>query len=271
MFLLNRIFALLMDWTVAPFRSHPLWGIVLSSLVVGLIMVLAFKFTSNSAGIKRAKDRIKAGLLEMLLYRDDPVVSLKAQGSIVSANLRYMGYAAFPLLVMLPFIVLSLVQLDAWYGKRPIRIGESTILKVELQSGGDLPDPTLELPEGLVAETEAFRLFTGTEVDWAIRATGPGDHEVGILLDGDRVTKRLAAGDRLTKLSVLRTVPSFPNSLFHPAEPPIPKGSAFKTIQVIYPDGRVRILGKDVHWMIPFFLFSIVFAFLLKGPLKVEI
>lgn len=270
MSIINAFFGFWVDLMVSPFRAHPLWGLVVSSLAVALLMLVVFKFTASKSGIKRCKDRIKANLLAVWLYRDDPLVSLKAQGGILAANLRYMGYAVLPLLIMLPFLILTLVHLDAWFGKRPLRPGETTLLTVLLKTGGPLPSPMLELPAGLSAETEAFRLSTGAEVDWSLKAKDSGSYEAVIELNGSRITKRISVGDRLDKLSSLKTGSAL-DSLLNPVEPAVPADSPFQSIRVTYPATEVKILGRKMHWMIPFFVLSILFAFALKGPLKVEI
>jgi hypothetical protein len=40
---------------------------------------------------------------------------------------------------------------------------------------------------------------------------------------------------------------------------------------VAYPDRAVSVLGLGMHWMIPFFVLSIAFAFALRGWMKVTI
>ena len=53
------------------------------SLLTALLMLFVFQLTSNQAGIRRAKDRIKAHLLELRLFKDNMRVTLWAQGGIL--------------------------------------------------------------------------------------------------------------------------------------------------------------------------------------------
>ena len=60
----------------------------------------------------------------------------------------------------------------------------------------------------------------------------------------------------------------FLNELLYPAEEPLPAGG-FESITVDYPEVDVGVLGYQTHWMIVFFVLSIVFAFILRGPMGV--
>jgi hypothetical protein len=64
---------------------------------------------------------------------------------------------------------------------------------------------------------------------------------------------------------------SFWSQLIYPAEPPLPAGSPVRAVRVSYPDREVNVLGLGMHWMIPFFVLSIAFAFALRGLFKVTI
>jgi hypothetical protein len=44
-----------------------------------------------------------------------------------------------------------------------------------------------------------------------------------------------------------------------------------KAIEVKYPDRENKLFGLGVHWVITFFVVSLVAAFALKGVLKTEV
>jgi len=269
--LLNGIAGVIVQVLVSPFKGIPWLGLVLVSAVAGAAMLVIYKYTSNQAGIKRAKDRIKAHLFEMLLYRDDIVVSFRAQGRILKANLVYMAYAVVPLLVILPVVLLILSQLEAWYGMRPLKVGESTQVKVVLGPGGTgLPTGELQIPEGLSVETPAYRSPAGSEVMWRVRAVGEGQHEMKVVIDGAEAAKSVVVGAGLHRLSERRGR-SFLDRLLYPVEKPLPKDSGILAIDIQYPDADVKMGPVETHWLVFFFVLSILFAFALRGPLGVEI
>ena len=60
----------------ASFLNSPLAIVVVLSLVVGLVLVVLFGYTSDQKAIKIAKDQLKAHLLAVRLFRDQlPVVA----------------------------------------------------------------------------------------------------------------------------------------------------------------------------------------------------
>jgi len=120
MSVVNLVFGRIVDTVLLPFRSlSPWFGLAVVSLLTALLMLEVYKLTSNQSAIRRAKDRIKAHLLEMRLYKDSLRVTLRAQAGILKANLAYMGANLKPLLVMIVPLVLILARLSVWYDRAP--------------------------------------------------------------------------------------------------------------------------------------------------------
>ena len=98
-----------------PFRElSPWFGMIFVSLITAFLMLWVFKLTSNQAGIRKAKNAIKAHLLELRLFKDNMRISLKAQGRIVRANMSYIACNSKPMLVMILPLLLILAQLNLW-------------------------------------------------------------------------------------------------------------------------------------------------------------
>src|SRR3974377_243951 len=111
----NSILSSLLDLLLGPFRGlHPFWALLILSVMVGAVLLVVFRYTSNQRGIQETKNRIKAHLLEIRLFKDDLRVLLSAQGSILKYNLRYMAYGLKPLLVIILPVALLLIQLEGW-------------------------------------------------------------------------------------------------------------------------------------------------------------
>jgi hypothetical protein len=243
------------------------------SLLTGVLMLLIFKRTSNQEAIRRAKDLIKAHLLEVRLYKDDLGQSLRAQGAILKANLSYMGHAVRPMLVMIVPIFLVLAQLNLWFGADSLERGERAILKVKLADGWSATgtEVRLDAPAGVVVETPPLRLEEEGEVDWRVRAETPGIHALTIDIGGRTFTKELAVGQKsLSKVPVLRTR-RFLDLVLNPGEPPLSKDSGAVSVEVSYPSRHLPFLGWKVNWLVAFFVLSLAFGFALKGFFKVEI
>ena len=58
--------------------------------------------------------------------------------------------------------------------------------------------------------------------------------------------------------------------LLYPGEPPI-DSTRVESIEVRYAPLKLEFLGLNLHWLAVFFIASIAFGFLFRGPLGVEI
>lgn len=268
---LNGIFDLLLT----PFRSlNPLWPLVVFSLITGIIMLVIFRYTSNQAGIKQAKDRIKGYLYEIRLFKDDLRVLFSAQKNILRYNLTYIRHGLKPMLFMTLPIVLILIQLDGWFGYRPLNPGESAVVSLKLSENGDadaLSNVSIESSDGITIETPPLRIPGEREVNWRIRANEPGEQSLTFGVLNDKFQKRLIVADgKLSRLSPV--MPSgFWDTFLHPGEKPIAESSPVRQIEINYPPRSIGILGWGVHWLVVFFIVSIAFAFAFKGLFKVEV
>ncbi len=269
--ILNKIFEILFY----PFRNlNPWFGMIFISLLTSLLMLLVFRFTSNQKGIKKVKNRIKAHLLELRLYKDYMGISLKAQGNILINNLKYIGHSARPLLVMIIPLVLILIQLNVWFGYQSFKPGQEFLLKVELKE--ELPlfntDISILPSKHYKVETPPLRIMEESEINWRIQAQDSGNHPIFLLVNDNKYKKNLSVSQNsLSKISPIKTKKNFWEELFNPAERPIDKNSPVKSIEIEYPPKRMNLFGLPLHWLIVYFALSIIFAFSLKGFFKVEI
>lgn len=258
-----------------PFRGlSPWFGMIVISLLTGLLMLMIFRRTSNQEGIRRTKNKIKAHLLELRLYKDSLPVSLKAYRSILLANLKYVGHSVKPMLVMIVPVLLILIQLNLWFGFRSLDIGQEAILKVKLEPGQDpLPsDLALVPPTGVAVETPPLWIEESREIDWRLRAREKGIHSVVLQWGQKSFSKKVAvAQNLLSKISAVKPGPNVFEEIFNPGEKPLPGGLGIRFVEVAYPPGRMNLFGWRLHWLIVFFALSIVFGFALKGVFRVEI
>jgi hypothetical protein len=244
------------------------------SLLTAVLMLEVYKHTSNQAAIHRAKDLIKAHLLEMRLYQDNMRVTLAAQGSIVKANLVYMAANLKPLAVMIVPLVLILAQLSLWFDRAPLRPGEETLVKARLEAAADPVSAGLELetPPGLEITSPAVRIPDLHEVVWRVKALAPGAGRLVVRTAGRTIEKTVAVGGGpMTKVSALVSRGSIWKQVLYPGEPALPSGQAVRSIEILYPAKSLRAFGLNVHWLVAYLALSIVFGFAFKGLFKVEI
>ena len=275
MWIFNSVFGKIFEGIFFPFRNmNPWFGMIAVSLLTGLLMLFIFKYTSNQDGIRRAKNKIKAHLLELRLFKDSMSISLKAQGNILRSNVKYIGYSFKPLLVMIIPLILILIQLNFWFAYDSLQPGQEAILRVKLQEESPVLNTPIDLhsTSGLAIETAPLRIEEESEINWRIRALETGIHELHFSADNQEFTKKVSVGQRrLSKISPLKTRRSFLKELFYPTESPLPNNSAVQSEEISYPARNLKLFGLRIHWLIIYFALSIIFGFALKGFFGVEI
>jgi uncharacterized membrane protein (DUF106 family) len=275
MWVFNSVLDKLFDILFLPFRNMNPWvGMVLISLLTSFLMLFIFRRTSNQAGIKKAKSLIKAHLLELRLFPDDMRVQFRAQGRILLANFKYIGHNSKPMLVMIVPVLLILIQLNLWFGARSLKPGESAILKVKL-SGDRFPSEVavnVEPPPQIVIETPPLRIEDEAEIDWRVKAKETGLGRLTLVVGGETIVKDVAVGAKpLTRISTIRVGRSVLDQVFNPGERPLPSGSLVRSVELKYPAARMGLFGWRLHWLVVYFVLSIIFGFAFKGIFKVEI
>lgn len=276
--LLNRGLGAFFDLLVLPFRGMPAAvGLSVISLMVAVGMLLAFRRTSDQEALDRVKRRIQAGIYEIRLYKDDLRTIFASQYAILKHTGTYARLSIVPMLwIMLPIVVV-VIQLQFQYGYESVEPGDSALVIVQMTdeeaervTETRAADVALETPEGVHVETQAAWSPALGEVAWRVGAEDPGEHELIVHVDDRRFTKSL----RVSGTTVLRS-PVRPAGLLgqiaYPVEPPLPDGSGLASIRVDYADADVSLLGWKMHWIIAFFILTMIFAFALAKPLGIKI
>ncbi len=275
---LNNILNFVFDGLLSLFAGlSPAFGLLAISIITGILMLLVFRYTSDQKGIKRAKNLVKAHFLAIRLYKDDISQMLSTMKNIIVSNLFYMSKSLKPMMFMLVPVALVLIQLDSRYEHRPFMIGESTIVSVHLTPNmapstlSSLSEVTLHAPEGIKIETPALRIPEKSEVAWRIRMEKEGIYDLIIQSGGQKFNKRLNVSNELTALAPNKERASFTAALFNPAEISLPSDSPFESIVITYPKRTLNMFGVSFHWLVGFFVLSLVAGFSLKGVFGVEI
>ena len=265
----NELLRTLVDGLLYPFRElSPIVGLTVVSLVTAMGLLIVFKHTSNQKALEDVKRKIHAGLFEIRLYNDDFRAIMRAQRGILRANLTYMRYSMAPMIWTLPPLILLIAQLQYHYGYSGLRPGQEVLLKVEFSEGaygGDEKPPyAVTTPEGLQLDDLAVWIPILGEMAWRLTADAPGDYELEIRNGTEIATKTVRVTDSVVRRSPFM-VRGFLNELIYPAESSLPSDGAIESITVTYPEANVDVFGFELHWMIVYFVLSIVFAFILRA------
>ena len=269
MSLANSIIGTLLGVALSPFRDlSPLLGLTLVAAASAVVMLLVVKATSNQTRLAAVKRSIQACVFEVRLFGDDARAIFRALGEMLRHNLTYARLSLVPLLWMaLPFSLL-LVHLDTFYGVGELVPGRAVVVKVTMKDAAG-PMPHLGAPAGVLIETPAVWIPSLREAAWRVSAERAGDYELTVTAGGTAVTKQFAATSGVIRRSPVRPDARLLDQFMNPAERPIPRTSAVESVTVTYPSRSVAVLGWEVHWLIVFFVLSMVFAFALRSSLKV--
>ena len=123
------------DAILTPFAGlHPWVGLSVVSVVAGVVMLLIFGKTSNQKKIGETKDKLKAYIMEMWIFRNDTVVMFSAIGSVIKSNLQYLRQSLRPLVFLFLPVLIIMVQLGIRYADEPLLPGGRTVVSVRLWS-----------------------------------------------------------------------------------------------------------------------------------------
>jgi len=269
----NHLISSFFDLAFSPFSIfEPLIGLMVVSIVTGIIMLIIFRYTSNQSAIRRIKNRIKAHFLEIRLYKDDLGAMMEAQKHILRYNLTYMKHSLKPMLFLMIPVVLIMIQMSLWFDRYPLEPGKEIIVKLAFENQAQFnEDALLKTPEGISVETPPLRIKEEKAIYWRIKALNPGKYYLEFILNSDILNKIIVVDDRLARLSVKKVSPNLLQQVLYPAEKSFPKNLGIDYIEINYPSISYNLFGFQIHWLVIFFVVSILTGFLLKKVFRVEI
>jgi uncharacterized membrane protein (DUF106 family) len=251
--------------------TSPLAIVVVLSLVVGLVMVVLFGYTSDQKAIGIAKDQLKAHLLAVRLYRDQIPVVMGSYGKILRGTGRYLKLAFKPLLYVIVPITLLVVQIDRYLGSTPIPTDAPFLLTAHFTGSDELNDVTLDLPTEITMTAPPVHVPASNEMVWRLAGSRDGKYEVKIAAAGERAAKAVCVGSDLPRISTVRLRGQFWRRMFTSAEPALPENSPIESIAINYPDRNIDVAGYGINWIWLFFILSMVAGFLFKELLGIKI
>jgi len=247
-------------------------GIVVGiSLVVGIVMVLVFGYTSDQKAIHKAKDRLKAHLLALRLFQDQIRVVLRSYVRIVLATGHYLRLAFKPLLFVIVPITFLIVQVDRYMGSMPLSTGQTFLINARIENPDLLNQASLQLPTGLASTAPPVHEPAENRIVWRVIAERAGKYAVNVQVADQVFAKRVVVGSGVQRLSPVRLRGEFWERFFVSAEPALPANKSVEAIDVQYPAREIAFAGMEWNWIWLFFVLSLAAGFLFKSILGIEI
>ena len=269
---LNALANALGQVVFAPIGLLPGWlSATLVAVATGVLLLVAFKYTSNQRALKRVRADINAHLLSVKLFTDSAAVAFRAQGRVLWGALRLLLLAVVPVLVMAIPVTLVLAQLGLWYQARPLHVGEEAVVTLKLRGDPAAPWPDLRLQPTDAVEVMVgpVRVLSKGEVCWKLEARQKGRHRLVFETDTQTADKELAVADGFMRVSTQRPGWSWSEALVHPAERPFGPDSPVESITIDYPRRPSWTSGSD-RWLYYWFGVSVVSALCFRRMLNVH-
>jgi len=267
---LNKIYGILFS----PFEeSDPVWLMLWVSVLTAVMVLLVYKYLSSQEAIREVKDRVKAHILEIRLFQDDPVLMGRAVLAVLRANLEYLGLNLKPFLIIFLPIFLMLVQMEMRFGYRPLLPNESTLVRTFWRfpdPAGREPGPTLLAGDGLSVESPPVRIENGREIDWRVRVDSMDQTALVLESKEASVPLQVIVSEKIVPVSPRNVQKGTVEILWHPAGQPLPPDGELLAAEIDYPRRDFRFFGYTVHWVWPFLVLSLLAGYLLKGVFRVR-
>ena len=271
--IIGTLITSLFNLVLLPFgRTNHTLGLIALSILAGILFAFVFKWVSNARAVRQAKDRLKARILEMRIYQDDPVLILKGFVGTLRYNLGYLRVLLKPMVILLVPLVVIWMQLDERYSHRPLQAGSRTLLQVQLAEGVDPfeANVTLSTDGGVVADSRQVRIADTREIGWRLRVDRPGTHDVTLSADDQTYTFPIVAEESYQLLGRKRDT-TWLEPLLHPGMPRIPSGSPFSKVELTYAGASYPLFFWHAPWWAVFLVYLSLAAFVLKFVIKFEI
>ena len=263
----------IMEIILAPLGLFPQGAqLVIVSLVAGVVLVLLYGRISSQTRLRLVKQQIYASLLEAILFRHDPKVTLRAQARMLRLASLYFCYAVPSVAVLAIPCVILLGQLNIRYGSRPLPLDRDTIVTAAFRNGDFLEKLALEGGEGIEVVTPPVRVLEVPSAAWRIRPKASGKQPIAITSGGRVLAEgEIEAGAGSAPGIVSNRVSEWWLSLLYPGSRLLGPESNVAELQIAYPDAEYGILGMQWHWIIVFFVFSFLSALIAGKFCKVEL
>jgi hypothetical protein len=249
----------------------PLPLVLAISVVIGLLMVIVIKYTSDQKAIGRAKDQLKAHLLAVRLFQDQLPVVMRAYSRILRGTGSYLRLTFTPFLIVILPITFLVVQLDRYLGWMPLRPAQTFLVEARVEDPAASNEVELQLPPELVSSAAAVHIPKEKEIVWRLVAEREGRYDIHIAVAGQTVSKQVVVSPGLSRVSPVRLRDNFWERMLTSGEPALADNSPIQSIRVTYPQRVIGFAWLEWNWIVLFFLMSLIAGYILKTALGIQV
>ena len=267
---INHLFTILFDKILYPLRNfNDFWAILILSILSSFVVLFAYKYLSSPKKIKNAKDKIKASIFAIRIYKDYAGVILSSFFKSLFYTLKYFALNLVPIIIIVPILLPVFSQMEVRYGVDSFRVNDEIIVNVKFNKPID--DMKIELKDNEFYKKVMPPVFSYKirEVDWKVKVLKKGVGEIEVSVNGKTYKKRLVVGLKGFALSDKKFRVSNWEHIYYPSETLLEEDSPIEEIYVYYPVKLVKF-GINMHWVIWYLVLMLIIVLGLKNKFNIE-
>ncbi len=258
MYYINYIFSSAFEVIWLPFKNiNPIWGILSISIFVGIFSALLYRFTANQKAIKKVNNKIKAHMLELIIFDYSPVLILTAMFNIFKNLFIYLRYSLKPIILIIIPVIIVLIQLHFIYDYSPLKPGDRAVVTLELQDNILDKDIKLHTSDNIKIASSPVHIIEKNEISWKILIKEYGIGTLNFNVDSKIYEKDIIASNKKIKVTPFSISGGFFMQLKNIGSTFLPDDGVIKSISVVYPKSSLNISGWNIHWLVIFLILSL--------------
>lgn len=257
----------------------PIITIVLVSLLVSVISVIVYKFTTNQQKLKGIHEEQKKLRDEIKKSQNNPEKAMKLNKRAMELSMEMMPESMKSMIFTFIPIIIIFGWLSANMSYMPLYAGDSFTTTVTLEKMLPGQQMTLESTPGLGIVSASTQDVVGTSVSWEVKSQAPGTYNLTYTYGSGQYSESYTLPVKISeegKREYLNPVLGRQRKILFviPAGEGIPKESNILQIKVdmqpIRPLGQsFNIFGWHPGWLSIYIISSLIFTSILRKRLKV--
>ncbi len=276
---INHFFTKLFDSLLSPFRNaNDFWPILILSIIISFVILFLLKYISFPNQIVKAKEKIKASIFAIRIYKDFWKVILLSFFKSLFHTFRYFVINLIPFLIIIPLLMPVFAQMESRYGVRPFKPGETVVVKADFKKSIKNESIVLEESEFFKKTMPpVFMDYADKEsgkrvhkIDWKLKIKKAGNSSVNIRAFEKIFSKRIVSGDLKMSLSDKKYAESSWWHFIYPSESLFGENESINSVSISYPAKTVNFLGVKMHWIFWNLIIVVVLILIFKNRFGVE-
>jgi uncharacterized membrane protein (DUF106 family) len=239
----------LMGWSLP---LNPLVAVTILTLLISVMVVLIYKFTTNQNLMKQLKDEMKALQAEMKQLRDKPEQALEVQKKAMETNMKYMMQSFKATFFTLIPIILIFGYMNAHWAFEPTHLNEEFTVDIMAKQAGTVV--TAWPPAGIQLTSDPEKPVADGKAIFTFKAVQEGMQVIDFKADNNDYNVSVYVGNERQ---------------YEPVNQPFTYGPLSQATVGLKKLIVLNLFGWQLGWLGTYILMSIVFSMILRKLLKV--